>query len=283
MRLPCKGMLIVFSKRYIIDRVKTMKRFFIFFRCSLFFFLCAVSALYADTDGVRQFKANNPSGAVVLLEDEIKNGDISIDTYNFLGLSYFQLGEYAKAIDAFERGMKASVADRKQLCYNEGNVAYASGDYEKAESCFSLAVAVSPQMYQAVLNRANSRLMQKKYEDALSDYRTYVAAVPDDPQRDDILRLVSYLEEQLVFEEQEKIRLAEEQKRLAEENERMQAELARREAEKAALEAERQAAEAERRRKLLEDVANSLQQTDSTNMTAGAEDVLDYEYESELD
>ena len=107
--------------------------------------------------------------------------------------------------------------------------------------------------------------------------------MPDDSQRDEIFRLVAHLEEQLVFEEQEKIRLAEEERRLAEENERMQAELARREAEQAALEAKKQAAEAERRRKLLEDVAHSLQQTDSTNMTAGAEDVLDYEYESELD
>lgn len=276
-------MLIVFSKRYIIDRIQSMRRFFLFFRYMLLFLMSAPSVLYADTDGVRQFKANNPSGAAVLLEEEIQKGDISIDTYNFLGLSYFQLGEYAKAIDAFERGMKAPVADRKQLCYNEGAVAYASGDYARAESCFSLAFAVAPQMYQAVLNRANSRLMQKKYADALSDYKSYIASVPDDSQRDDILRLIAALEEQLVFEEQEKIRLAEEERRLAEENERMQAELARREAEQAALEAERQAAEAERRRKLLEDVASSLQQTDSTNMTAGAEDVLEYEYESELD
>ena len=59
--------------------------------------------------------------------------------------------------------------------------------------------------------------------------------------------------------------------------------MARQKAEQDALEAERKAAEDERRRKLLEDVANSLQQTDTTNMTAGAEDVLDYDYESELE
>ena len=250
---------------------------------SLFFIVSAMAFLSAESEGEKQFKANNPSGAAVLLESEIQRGEISADTYNFLGLAYFQLGEYAKSIDAFERGMKSSYADRKKLCFNEGNVAYASGDYEKAENCFSLAVAVSPQMYSAVLNRANARLMQKKYGGALHDYKLYVASVPDDPQRDSIIRLISYLEEQLVFEEQEKVRLAEEQKRIAEENERMQAEIARREAEQAAAEAARKAEEEERRRKLLEEVANSLQQTDTTNMTAGAEDVLDYEYESELD
>ena len=63
----------------------------------------------------------------------------------------------------------------------------------------------------------------------------------------------------------------------------MQEELARQKAEYEAAEAARKAAEEERRRKLLEEVANSLQQTDSTNMSAGAEDVIDYDYESELE
>ena len=42
-------------------------------------------------------------------------------------------------------------------------------------------------------------------------------------------------------------------------------------------------AEEARRKKLLEDVANSLQGTDSTNLTSGAEDLIDYDLEGELD
>ena len=42
-------------------------------------------------------------------------------------------------------------------------------------------------------------------------------------------------------------------------------------------------AEDERRKKLLEDVANSLQSSDSTNLTSGAEDLIDYDLEGELD
>ena len=49
------------------------------------------------------------------------------------------------------------------------------------------------------------------------------------------------------------------------------------------MDVKRRQEEAERRRKLLEDVANSLQNTDSTNMTSGTEDLIDYDYESELD
>ena len=38
-----------------------------------------------------------------------------------------------------------------------------------------------------------------------------------------------------------------------------------------------------RRKQLLEDVANSLQGTDSTNLTSGAEDLIEYDLEGELD
>ncbi len=246
-------------------------------------FLLVSFCAFPESEGEKLFKTNNPGQAVPLLEKDISDGNISSDTYNFLGLSYFQLGQYEKALDAFERGMKSGVSNRKLLLFNEGNVAYSAGNYSKAESCFSLALAASPDFYNALLNRANSRLMQKKYSDCLVDYKRFVQEQPDDPQTPEIQRLIGYLEQEIQREEQEAARLAEEQKRLEEENKRLQEEMARQKAEQEALEAERRAAEEERRRKLLEDVANSLQQTDTTNMTAGAEDVLDYDYESELE
>ena len=42
-------------------------------------------------------------------------------------------------------------------------------------------------------------------------------------------------------------------------------------------------AENERRQKLLEDVQNSLQGNDSTNVSSGADDIIDLDYEGELD
>ena len=144
--------------------------------------------------------------------------------------------------------------------------------------------------YAALLNRANARLKQKKYEECIQDYEKYIECLPEDPQVEEIERLLGYLEKEMEEIRLESERLAEEQKRIEEENRRLQEELARqeeqrllKEAEEARILAEQKAAEEERRRKLLEEVANSLQQTDTTNMTAGAEDVLDYEYESELE
>lgn len=248
-----------------------------------FVFLFTHFSIYADSEGEKLFKANNPGEAVTLLEKEILEGNISTDTWNFLGLAYFQLGQYEKSMNAFERGINSGVQNRKLLLFNEGNVAYAAGNYQKAESCYSLALAASPDYYDSLLNRANARLMQKKYSDCLVDYKRFVLELPNDPQTPEIKRLIAYLEQEIQRQEEEAVRLAEEQKRLEEENKRLQEEMARQKAEQEALAAEQRAAEEERRRKLLEEVANSLQQTDTTNMTAGAEEVLNYDYESELE
>ena len=63
----------------------------------------------------------------------------------------------------------------------------------------------------------------------------------------------------------------------------MRAEQERIAADKARREAEAKAAEEARKKKLLEDVANSLRATNTENMSGGAEDTLGYESEPELD
>ena len=71
-----------------------------------------------------------------------------------------------------------------------------------------------------------------------------------------------------------------EEERIAEERRKEEERIAE---EKRLAEEKKRAEEAERRRKLLEDVANSLHNTDSTSLSSGAEDLIDYEQESELD
>ena len=50
-----------------------------------------------------------------------------------------------------------------------------------------------------------------------------------------------------------------------------------------AADALRKSEEELKRRQLIEEVAHSLKRTESTNITAGAEAVIEYEYESELE
>ena len=378
--------------------------------------------------GETLFKENNAKDAVQVLEYEIMNGQVSENSYNFLGLGYYQLGEYDKSLDAFRRGLKVQPENTKLLSYNMGNTYYALKDYTSAATCYSDAMKAEPRFYEALLNRANALLMAGQLTSAKDDYIDFISKCPDDPQRERIELLIKALEEEIARREEEARLLAEQNKAqweeydgsLAEkkneagspdweqveaviedtrknpddpewekihnenpgavadnsdkqkvdeakdkdygsefdwekldhesgqsiaaaeevviddqdwltfsdaeldemkelekqsreehekwlENERRRAhELATREAQakqkeqQQALEDERRMREQlieemrkadeerrreedERRRKLLEDVANSLQGTDSTNLTSGAEDLIDYDLEGELD
>lgn len=256
-----------------------MKKRILFVIASVFLGVYA----HSQSAGEKAFKSNKPAEAIALLESEIAAGTVSSESYNYLGLAYFQTGDFDRSIDAFERGMKDGRAGKKLLYFNEGNVFFAKGDYSKAENCFSFVLAASPDYFPALLNRANARLNLKKYQEASEDYKSFLLRNPENPQKEAIEKLLGYLDEEIKFQKLEEERIKEEERRLAEENQRLQEELARQAEEQARLAAEKKAEEEERRRKLLEDVASSLQQTDSTSMTAGAEDVLDYEYESELE
>ena len=370
--------------------------------------------------GENLFKENNAKDAVQVLEYEIMNGQISDNSYNFLGLGYYQLGEYDKSLDAFRRGIKAQPDNKKLLSYNMGNTYYAIKDYTAAATCYSDALKEEPQFYDALLNRANALLMAGQLVSAKDDYVNFITCCPDNPQRERIELLIKALEEEIARREEEARLLAEQNKAQWEEydgnlnenkkenfspdwekvdaglengkkgpdnpewekinrenpgaiadksknekvsddnnfagtkvdweefehdrseelsrteeivddkedwltfsdseldemkelekqsreeherwleNERRRAqEIANREAQarqkekQNALEEERRMreqliedmrkAEEDRRKKLLEDVANSLQGSDSTNLTSGAEDLIDYDLEGELD
>ena len=370
--------------------------------------------------GESLFKENNAKDAVQVLEYEILNGQISDNSYNFLGLGYYQLGEYEKSLDAFRRGIKAQPDNLKILSYNMGNTFYALKDYNSAINCYSDALKADPLFYDALLNRANALLMAGQLVSAKEEYSDFLVKCPDNVQHERIELLIKALEEEIARREEEARLLAEQNKAQWEEydgnlsekqkedfmpfweqvdagledntktnenpewekihnenpgaltdhkneqkvsdsddaekingtaweefenegtpavteeevvtdeenwltfsddelnemdelakqsreehekwleNERRRAqEIATREAQarqreqQNALEEERRLreqmledmrkAEEERRKKLLEDVANSLQGSDSTNLTSGAEDLIDYDLEGELD
>lgn len=259
-----------------------------------FFIFLPLTPLCAESEGEKLFKSNRPAEALLFLEDDIKSGSASSAAYNYLGLAYYQTGDYQNSVDAFARGLKVPSTNKKVLAFNQGNSYYAMGDYENAAKSYSLALSADPKYTQALLNRANSYLMAQKYGETITDYEKFIVMEPNDAQRPKIEELLSLLKQEVARQEEEARIAAEEAARIAEEEKRMAEELARQREEEERLEAERRAEEerlaeirrqeeAERRRKLLEDVASSLQNTDSTNMTSGTEDLIDYDFESELD
>lgn len=300
----------------VIDMKKTA--FFI-----LLIFTFAPLVAQSLSEGEKLFTQNEPVKAIEVLEKEIADGRNTTNAFNYLGLAYFQTENYEKSVEIFEKGIKTPGTSKKILSYNCGNSYFLLKDYEKAAEYFSYAYTADRNYYQAVLNRANSYLRLASYDKALLDYKLFLELAPDHEKSDDVRKMIAALEMEIIrLEEEAKIAAAEaerqrlederiaaemakleeerkaaEEKRLAEEaarkaeEERIAAEkkaeeeriAAEKRAEEERLAAEKRAADAERRRKLLEEVAESLQNTDSANMSSGAESIIDYEMESELE
>ncbi|MCR5605636.1 MAG: tetratricopeptide repeat protein [Treponema sp.] len=274
------------------------------------------------------FLSNQPQVAIPYFETAIKDPSINLAVYIYLGVSYYQTAQFEKALKINERGMRIKGSDSAILAFNGGNAAFSMGDYDRADVMYSLALTSNPVYSEAMLNRANSRMKQERYEKALEDYKQFLVLAPDDEQSPNVRILVSLLQEEIdrklaerdsMISELEKLRaevtrITEEKENLektvvngngmsgsaagiaVEEAAKLRNELIKVTEEKDKLEqivsdraeedriaAEKEAEDDVIRQKLLQDIMNSLQKTESTNMSAGAEGTIDYDYESDID
>ena len=216
--------------------------------------------------------------------------------------------------------MLATGTNKKIIAYDAGNICFKMEDYENAEKWYTMAITADSTYSPAILNRAQSRLKLGRYADSREDYIRYQELAPTNPQYQEIQLLIALLDTEVERIAKEEEAAKAEAQRIQIENARIEAENARIEAarveaervaaEKAAAEKEAEEArqrakqaeeeariaaekaaeaerkekeEAERRRRLLEDVAASLQDSETQNMSAGAEGTVDYGYESELE
>lgn len=232
------------------------------------------------SEGAKLFKENEPRKAITVLETELRSSNYDLENFNYLGLAYYQTGNFQKAVDTYERGLAVPGTNKKVLYYNQGDAYYALGNYAKACDCYSMSIVADPGFTRPYLNRANAYLKLNDIDKCVSDYETYLDLEPNDPQEAKIRQLLALLRREQENRIAEKKRMEEEALRLKQEEER----LAQAKAEQERIAAQKRAEEEERRRQLLEDVANSLKQaSDTTNMSAGAEDVLTYDEESDID
>ena len=251
----------------------------------ILFHLLLMPDIFADSfeDGALLFSRNKPKEAIVLFEQALQSANTDPLVYNYLGLSYYQTGQMQKALETFLSGTQKDGTNKRVLYYNAGNTAFAMGLLLEAENYFSLSSVADPFNAQVYLNRANTRLKLQKLSDAADDYNNYIRLNPLSPQADEIRKLLLLLFEEIENKKNEEERIAQETQRLKEEEARITQELALQKEEQERAAAEKAAAEAERRRLLMEEIAASLQNTESTNLSAGSEGVMEYTYESELD
>jgi len=243
--------------------------------CTILFFLVLACQPAFGGDlfdrGEDAFLFNRPREAATLLERAISEEQVNSRAYMYLALSYEQLSMYDRAVSTLRRAESIPGIDRSQVYFNMGNNFLHLGQVDQAELAYSDSISVSPLTSDPYLNRANVRVMLEAFDGAIEDYTTVLGLEPNHAQRPQIERMIALLTDNIelarVRAEEERLRLEEEARRQAiEEAERLAAE-------------ERQRAEAEeRRRALLTNVLDSLKTAtdDTTNMSAGAEELDDY-------
>jgi tetratricopeptide (TPR) repeat protein len=200
--------------------------------------------------GEQLFLENKPAEAVFALEEALKREPRNEKAYLYLGIAYEQLGQYENAVAVYARGLETAASYRDTFLFNMANNYLRLGQDREAADALNLTLKTNGSFAPAYLNRGNLRVKTGEYRDAVNDYQNYITLRPDDPQRDEIERMISLLSGELQDQERRKL-----------EDERKKKE------------------EAARQQALLDQVLGSLENagSDTTNLSAGTGESEDYD------
>jgi tetratricopeptide (TPR) repeat protein len=99
--------------------------------------------------------------------------DPSPRSYVFMGLSYRHLGQFDEARKYFEAGLKRDPHNASCL-FNMGYIEEHQGNHARAEELFQAALHANPNLSEAMLELANLRIENKKFQEAAELLRRYV-------------------------------------------------------------------------------------------------------------
>ncbi|MDR1108758.1 MAG: tetratricopeptide repeat protein [Spirochaetaceae bacterium] len=213
-------------------------------------------AFAQDTRGEELFLLNKPQEAVPLLELSLRENPANIRAGLYLGISYQQLDLPDDAIAVFLKILPRGGDETARIAFNLGNLYYTKGNIPYAQGYYTQAIQADPAYASAYLNRANILLEAGAVAEAVSDYERYLSLEPRSPKRPRIEQLLLFIKEEIAAEERRRV-----------------------EADRAVR------AEAERKQRLLDEISASLQAAaeETTGLSAGAEDVLGYDEQFELE
>ena len=102
----------------------------------------------------------------------------SAPSYAALGLSYRHLGRFDESRKSFQQGLKLDPRNASCL-FNMGYVEKRQGNQAAAETLFQKALKSNPNFSEALLELANLRIADKKFEEAAILLRRYVKVSSD--------------------------------------------------------------------------------------------------------
>ena len=234
----------------------------------LLLFLAILPFSFAESDfekGEALFRANDAERAIPYLQKAIASNE-DPKAYIYLALCFFQQEKYSQALGICNKGMETSGTDKKIIAFDAGNIAFAMNDYAGAEKWYTRSMEEDPFYAAPVLNRANTRLKTGRLQEIKADYEKYINMNPDSPQGNAIYAVIAMIDEHLDNEKKADAIKVEQEKKKNADIRRVDADKSRQEAEAA-----------RRRKKMLEDVVSSLQDSssESLNGASGTEMIID--------
>ena len=224
----------------------------------LLLYVCvpALGAQSSFTRGEELFMQNKPQEALKYLESAVSEDPAHVQAFLYLGIVYLQINRLDDAIATYKKILPRGGIETARIAYNLGNAYFSKGEPAFALQYYNQAIEADPSYSSAYLNRANALVKNGELLEALADYELYLSLEPGSRQREQVLRMLAFIRDEFASEERRRV-MAEEAAR----------------------------AEAERRRRLLEEVTESLQAAaeDARGLSAGHEDVQDYDSEFELE
>lgn len=147
--------------------------------------------------GEELFSLNEPEKAIPYFEKALESENVNPAVYVYLGVAYYQTGDYNKSLSICVQGLAQENTDRKVLAYNAGNSCYAMGNYMRADASYAIAIREDSSYAPAVLNRANAQLKMDHLEDAKNNYIKYLELAPESPQREKIEEVIRLLAQEI--------------------------------------------------------------------------------------
>lgn len=143
------------------------------------------------------------------------------EAYYNMGYAYNKLGDHAKAIDSYQRAVEIK-PDLHEAYYNMGNSYSDLGDHARAIACYLKTTEIKPDDYDAYYQLGQCYFNSENYLDALSSFQNYILFSGDFKHKSKDMNVFDYMRKAsiFVFKEDEVI------KRLVDSNEPVPARIA---------------------------------------------------------
>ena len=123
-------------------------------------------------NGIAEIEQNNPNKT----ESKIIKLTSSED-FDMLGISYYEKGEYDKAIESFNKALKLDMKNTRAYI-NRGNAYDDKGEYLKAIDDYSQAIKLDPKEEKTYFNRGIAYYKNGYYNKAIDDYTEAIKLNP---------------------------------------------------------------------------------------------------------